>query len=277
MTLKTASFKPLLALSVAVAATLPSLAQAHRSWLLPAATVLSGAEPWVTVDAAVSNDLFYFEHNAARLDNLIITGPDGAAVKPENQSQGKHRSVFDLKLSQPGTYRIALVNKGVTASYKLNGETKRWRGTEEALAKEVPANATELNVTRSLGRVETFVTAGKPTEKNIQPSGEGLELAPVTHPNDLFAGDSATFRFVLDGKPAANVEVVVIPGGIRYRNQLGEIKLTTDAQGQISVKWPAPGLYWVSASVGGGRGEGSAQPQPQRRASYAATFEVLPQ
>jgi hypothetical protein len=33
-------------------------AQAHRAWLLPSATVLSGTDAWVTVDAAISNDLF---------------------------------------------------------------------------------------------------------------------------------------------------------------------------------------------------------------------------
>jgi len=45
----------LLALLLALA--LPNAAQAHRVWLLPAATVLSGDEPWVTFDAAVSNDI----------------------------------------------------------------------------------------------------------------------------------------------------------------------------------------------------------------------------
>ena len=50
-----------LALLAAAAVTMLSAsAQAHRTWLLPSATVLSGKAPWVTVDAAVSKDLFYF-------------------------------------------------------------------------------------------------------------------------------------------------------------------------------------------------------------------------
>lgn len=36
-------------------------AQAHNVWLLPSTTVLSKSE-WITVDAAVSNDLFFFNH-----------------------------------------------------------------------------------------------------------------------------------------------------------------------------------------------------------------------
>ena len=48
------------ALAVSLSVALPMAAHAHRAWMLPSATVLSGNEPWVTVDAAVSNDLFYF-------------------------------------------------------------------------------------------------------------------------------------------------------------------------------------------------------------------------
>ena len=33
----------------------PLPAEAHRTWLLPSSTVLSGQEPWVTVDAAVAD------------------------------------------------------------------------------------------------------------------------------------------------------------------------------------------------------------------------------
>ena len=43
--------------ALALAICLPLSAQAHRAWMLPSATVLSGEEPWITVDAAVSNGI----------------------------------------------------------------------------------------------------------------------------------------------------------------------------------------------------------------------------
>ena len=58
---------------------------------------------WVTIDAATSNDLFFFDHNPMRLDNLKISAPDGTAVKAENAS-GEFRSTFDVPLNEPGTY-----------------------------------------------------------------------------------------------------------------------------------------------------------------------------
>lgn len=273
-------------IALALAAVLPLSAHAHRSWMLPSATVLSGNEPWVTVDAAVSNDLFYFEHNPVKLDGLLAFAPDGTKATPENLSTGRYRSSFDLKLSQKGTYKLAVVNDGMMASWKVGTETKRARGTAESLAKEIPANAEGLSVSRNQSRMEVFVTSGKPSDKVFEPTNQGLELAPITHPNDLFAGDQASFRFLIDGKPAAGVEVTVIPGGIRYRNQLGEIKVTTDADGKFSVKWPAPGMYWLSASHGGAprpaagaapAGPSGSLDKPMRRASYSATLEVLPQ
>jgi uncharacterized GH25 family protein len=260
------------ALSAALLAPLAS--HAHKAWLLPSATV-STVDQWITVDAAVSNDLFYFNHVPLRMDNLAITAPDGSKGTPENQHTGKYRSVFDLQLKQNGTYKVALVNQGLTASYEQNGARKRWRGTAEKFATEVPADAKNLQVSESAGRVETFVTAGKPTEAALKPTNVGLELLPVTHPNDLYAGEAAKFRFLLDGKPATDLEVVVVAGGTRYRNEQQEQQLKTDANGELSVTWPTPGMYWMESTLEDQKT--SLKQAKQRRISYVATFEVLPQ
>ena len=260
------------ALTAALAA--PLAAQAHRQWLLPSMTVLSGSDPWITVDAAVSNDLFIFEHVPMRLDGLVITAPDGQSVEAQNAATGKYRSTFDVKLDQRGTYKIASVGDGVMASYKLNGEQKRWRGAEADLKAAVPAEATELRISHNQRRVETFATVGEPTTEALKTTGKGLELAPITHPNDLFAGETAQFRLLLDGQPASGVEVSVVRGGGRYRNDPGEMKVTTGADGAFSVTWPEAGMYWLEADVRGGQSpiEGA-----QRSAGYVATLEVLPE
>ena len=263
--------------ALALAACLPLSASAHKAFLLPSATVLSdGGEAWVTVDAAVSNDLFYFNHNPLALDNLIITAPDGSKLAPENANKGKFRSSFDVRMSQPGTYTLAIVSDGLSASYEnAKGEKKRARGNAESLAKNIPTDAKNVQITQSQNTVETFVTLGKPSDATLKASGRGLELVPVTHPNDLFAGEPATFRFMFDGKVAANLKVSVIPGGTRYRDAQDEIALTTDANGEFAVTWPSAGMYWLNASVEGGKP--TAPKATSRRAGYTATLEVLPQ
>ncbi|EGI77087.1 DUF4198 domain-containing protein [Hylemonella gracilis] len=297
------------ALAVSAAALwLPTAAQAHRSWLLPSGTVFAGQDPWVTVDAAVSNDIFYFEHFPGNLENLVVIGPDGKPVEAQNQAKGRYRSVFDVKLEQAGTYRIALVNDSLNASYKVGNETKRVRGTAESLRKDIPKDAQDVRVTRSQTRIETFVTRGKPSGEALKPTGRGIELVAVTHPNDLVAGETATFRFLDDGKPAAGYGVTVILAGKRYQDKLTELNLDTDKNGEIKVKWPQAGMYWLeveparpAAPQGGpqaggpgmqpgpngqggpgmqggpGPGPGGTLDKPARRVGYSLTLEVLPQ
>ena len=263
------------AFTAAALLALAPLASAHKAWLLPSQTVVAGQNPWISVDAAVSNDLFYLNHVPLRLDGLVITAPDGSRAQPQNAATGKFRSVFDVKLTQPGTWRLGVVNAGLNASWKEDGKPRRWRGNEASFATEVPKNAQDLQVSQSYGRVETFVTSGAPNDTALKPDGKGLELVPVTHPNDLFAGEAATFKLQIDGKPAAGLEVEIIRGGTRYRNTQDEIKVTTDAKGSFSVTWPEAGMYWLQA--GSEDDKTTIKQAKQRRLSYVATLEVLPQ
>ncbi len=255
-----------------LAAVLPFAASAHKGWLAPSKTVLN-VDQWITVDAGVSTEPFVRDHNAMKLDNLVITAPDGSAVPAENTASGKLRSTFDLQLKQVGTYRIAILNEGMNASWTEDGKPKRWRGTADKFAAEVPAKAEGLKVSESQGRLETFATAGKPNDTALKPTGKGLELVPVSGIADLFVGEEATFRFLLDGKPAPNLEVEVIRDGTRYRNAIGEKTFKTDADGLVKLSWTEPGLHYIGASVQDAK---TSVPQAkERRASYTATVEVL--
>jgi uncharacterized GH25 family protein len=253
-----------------LALALPFAAQAHRPWIIPSATVLSGDSAWVAFDAAVSNELFYADHNAMRLDGVVVTAPDGSVDKIQNPFTGKYRSVFDVQLSKPGTYKIGSFSNTIMASWTENGEVKRFRGTPEDFAKQVPANAADLKTIKSSNRNETFVTRDAPTTTVFKPTGKGLEFVPVTHPNDLVSGEAATFKFLLDGKPAADLEVTFAPGNSRYRATPGEIKVKTGPDGSFKITLPEAGLYWMNATVRsgetgrrpGGEGGGEGGPRP---------------
>ena len=265
--------KKSLALIAAVAAlALPMSAQAHRAWLAPTSTVLSGAEAWVGFDAGMSNGVFIPDHAAMNLAGLVITAPDGSTAQAENMMRGRYRSTFDLHLTQPGTWKVANVMNGITATYKQDGEQKRWRGQAAEFPGALPADATEVVATRTSNRIETFVTLGAPTDTVFTNPADGLALIPVTHPNDLVAGEAATFKLSLDGVAAANVEVTVARGGTRYRDNPEEMTVTTGPDGAFTVTWPEPGMYWLNASVrtpAQGDTIGS-------NAQYVAVMEVLP-
>ena len=264
--------KPLALIAALAALALPMSAQAHRAWLAPTATVLSGTDAWVGFDAGMSNGVFIPDHAAMNLAGLVITAPDGSTAQAENMMRGRYRSTFDLHLTQPGTWKIANVMSGVMATYRENGEEKRWRGAAAEYPGAIPAGATDIVATRTSNRIETFVTLGAPTDTVFTNPGDGLVLIPVTHPNDLVAGEAATFKLSIDGLAASGVEVTVARGGARYRDTPDEMTVTTGPDGAFTVTWPEPGMYWLNASVRApAKGDSTAA-----SAQYVAVMEVLP-
>jgi len=250
-------------------------AQAHRPWMVPTQTLIeSDRETWVTIDGAVSEGLFDVDHMPLRMDGLLVIDPDGASSPAPAATVGKHRASVDIPLPKDGTYRITLAATNVMGSYKLNGEQKRFgRGGPS----EVPAGATDVKTTTTLQRQDTFVTRNKTSSGALKPTGVGLEMVPVTHPNELHAGEKASMRFLLDGKPLANFPFSLIPGGVKYRGTANEVRLTTDAKGEASFTLPAPNMYWLSAAYPANAPRGPGVEGPAKRYSYSATLEIQPE
>jgi uncharacterized GH25 family protein len=276
-----------------------SAAHAHRAWILPSVTVFSGEEQWVSVEAAVSNNLFFPNHRPVALAQIEVRAPDGSPVELQNATSGQIRSSFELQLKQQGTYVISLrpgsgrrpamggpggkqsadgkqqPQGNLMGSYTENGKPQRWRGSPETLVSEGVASKPDFKLTESGGRsVVSFVTLGKPSTETLKPTGKGFEVEYVTHPNDLFTGEPATFRFLMDGQPAANVEVALVRGDDRYRDESGEVTLHTDANGNVKIDFEETGRYWMEATYAQ---PGTLHGVPSvKNFTYVATFEVLP-
>jgi uncharacterized GH25 family protein len=261
---------PLLSLAIGMSA---SVAHAHGVWIAPSSTVLS-APQFVTFDAATSSVPFMIDHRPLVIDALEIIAPDGSKVTPVNVMKGELRTVFDAKLEQQGTYRVELVRSGFRANWKdSENKPKRFMGTAEALAKEVPADAKDLRVTETDSRLENFVTVGKPTA--LKTAGKGLELVTATHPNDLVTGEPIEFTFLVDGKPTEGVEVAIIRAQSRYRNSTEEKTYKTDKSGKLKVTLPEAGMYWLDADFKDDKV--SNKMAKERALAYVITLEVLPQ
>lgn len=282
----------------AMLASVPAQA-APRSWMLPSETMFTGSgDEWLTVDAALSTDLYYYDHPAQNWQPTVLS-PDGTSGGVENFAKARQRLTFDVHILQRGTYKVSIFTESVSGSYMLGGERKMFpRGTTPAtLAQAIPEGATDVWSAVNTSRIETFATAGEPSTTVFKPTGKGLEMVPVTHPTELLKGEPATFQFLLDGKPAAGLTVSAVNGGVRYTGNIEQLSLTTDAEGKVTITWPNAGMWWVSVSSGGGRAEGgpasgaqgapAAAPTPGEgprppmgppspRSSYAMTVEVLP-
>lgn len=269
-------------LAAALTASIASPALAHRQWLLPSTTTLAGTSEYVTVDAAVSNDLFYADHVAMDPAQIKVWQPDGTPAQIENGARGRYRATFDVKIDKPGTWMIGTERTGVMGSFKMDGET--WRvggrgrpggapGRSVATPAEIPANATEVKLTEMDAKNRIYVTADAPTTQAFKTTGKGLEFVPITHPNALVADEEGQFRFLIDGQPAANLKVTVVPGGKKFRESEEAQELTTGADGVLRVKWPVPGMYWLNAEHSDAK---AATPRAtERRLGFTTTLEVV--
>lgn len=265
--------------AVLLTALLSLTAQAHKRWLLPSNFSVSEHQ-WITVDASVSNNLFYPDRRWP-LEGIKVINPQGKEQGIENALEGKRRSVFDVNLDQDGTYKIGVKGDMYFASYPnpdyKEGERKNIRiraWSLEDLDKKVPSDVKDVKFARSINRLETYVTVGEPTNEVFSIEKSGLEFSPVTHPNDLYQGEKATLQFLVDGEPTAGVEVVVVWDGTRYRDQENELTLTTDEKGQVTFDLDQAGRFLVEASY---EKDTSEQPKfKQTYLGYLATFEVLP-
>lgn len=262
-------------LALASVLALSSAANAHKMWIKPSQTVLSGEKAWVAVDLAASNDIFVFNHVGLNPASIVSQAPDGSVVEAQNPHKGKIRSGFELLLDKEGTYRISAEREPTVYYSPASKSEKRWRGTlAEFKAKKYPKGLNPDNFSQYSGQTETFVTLGKPSKSTVKASDKGLDVEYLTHPNELYQGEEARFKLVADGKPAANAKVVLIRNNSQYRNDPEAIELTTNAKGELAITWDKAGMYWLNARVSDKQG---VVPSKKRSLGYTAIIEVLPQ
>lgn len=223
-----------------------SVASAHNVWIRPSSTQLSGEKDYVTIDNGASDIPFDVNHRGRPAENLHAYAPDGKEIEKENLMAGKLRTSYDVKLTQQGTHRFTDELHFIQFNYDDGGKSVRWRGSPEKYQKENPMADKKREKYKQLTlNTETFVTLGEPTAEVLKPAAKGLDLEYLTHPNELYAGETAKFRAVYDGKPLANARVRLAKDGMRYRTH-DFIELKSDADGLITIDWPGAGMYWLS-------------------------------
>lgn len=299
-------------IAATAAVTLAAPALAHRMWLLPSATTLADLGQYVTIDGAISNDLFYADHFPLPVVQVKVWAPDGTMREVENPSTGRYRSTFDVKIDKAGTWKIGTEGTSLNGSFKVNGEEWRVGGRRNmpappggmarvgaagapaamppreggamggpmggpprnsvASAADIPANATDVKLTEVVSSNYVFVSAGEPSTGVFAIKGKGLEMQPVTHPDSLVSDEPAQFRFLIDGKPAAGLKVNVVPGNKKFRAAEQAQELTAGADGLVRVSWPVAGIYWINAVATDNRA--STPRATERRMSYTMTVEV---
>lgn len=261
------SFRPILALALAALA-LP--ATAHTPYLAPASFDVR-PDSIVTLDASFAETFFVPD---VVFDNsvFVVTLPDGSTRAPDTVQRLKTRAVVETALpSQTGTYRFSTGSRlgAVFRTWELNGKT----GSSRDPTVPLPAGATLTSHYQSLSRSEVYLTAGGPTTTALKPYGSGLELVPVTHPNDLYRGEHFDFTVQYDGAPLPNQKVEIHRATGDGTVQPAPETLTTDAAGKARFALAQAGTYLALIRYRGPAPAGAAAPQYGN--NYTLAFRVL--
>lgn len=260
-------FRPFAALLLTALA-LP--AAAHTPYLAPASFSVQ-PNSVVTLDASFAETFFVPE---VVFDNseVVVTTPDGRQHPADTVQRLKTRTVIEHTLpGQKGTYRFSTGNRlgAIFRTWELNGKTESTRDP----AKPLPAGATLTTHYQSLSRSEVYLTAGGPTTAALTPYGTGLELVPVTHPNDLYRGERFDFSVHYNGTPLPAQKVEIHRALGDGQPQPAPVTLTTDAAGKASFALDQAGTYLALVRYRGAAPAGAAAPVYGN--NYTLTFRVL--
>jgi len=251
--------------ALGAAALLTAQAAAHSPYLLPNVFSAEGRDH-VTVQASFTES-FFAPDVAMKSEDWNVVGPDGVrtGLTPVMLAD---LALLEVAMTAEGTYRISSgARVGRTAkAYRKDGV---WEFLEPGAT---PPDGTEAVDMQSLTLADTYVTRGKPSPAALEPRGAGLELVPLTHPNEAVAGETLALRVLFDGKPVAEEAVMLHRADEAYAGT-APVQATSTAEGKVEFAPAEPGVYLAMIRY---RVAPAAAGEPWRSFTASVTFDVQP-
>lgn len=295
----------------ALAAMLAPSVLAHGGpYLLP--TQFAITRDYVSVQGAIGNEVFFIPQSPIRNGSFYAINPAGVRSKLDGVTTLKDYVAIEAPTVEKGTYRLT-TGDDLSRTTKFALVEGSWRmvraanaggpggqprpaqpqaeqrpqaapaaGAAPATPPQRPRFIEESALTpdmqvvevKTVNKAETYVTKGKPNDGATKVSGQGFELRPITHPNDIYVDQGFEFELLEDGKPLPNVAVEIARAGNFYDEKKEYAELQTDAKGRGKVKFDAPGAYILLTNYPAPSRDRAAAPAP-RSYSYSLTFEVM--
>lgn len=289
-------------LKIALIASLPVLSHAHTvsPFLLPDAFDTTTSN--VTFQSAITVEKFFVPSNNFKT-TYVITNPEGKHTALNATASLKRFSIAEFDLPTEGTYRIRTQDAvGNSGKYALiDGRWLRVRPARPGqmtapqppmaaqqektpapanaqpprmiAADQVPANAKILEVVNHY-IAESYVTKGKPTAISAV-TNKSFEVKLITHPNELYSGESLKAQVLYNGKAVPNLEVDVFKGASSYepnaKREQPHVK--TNAKGEFEIKFAQPGIYLITTAYPDANPDNTKKPNTETF-TYGLTVEV---
>lgn len=249
-----------------MAATAAPSAQAHMPYVLPTQFDV-GKGDHVTVQSSFAEDAFVAEV-AMRDAPFHLVGPAGDELPTQPVTHLRDLTVFEAALPQDGTYRVTSGQRaGRIGKMFRQGDTWAMRGE----GAEAPAGATMVDV-QSMTLADAYVTRGQLSAGALKPTGTGLEIQAITHPNAIVAGSGAQFVLLFDGKPLPATQITLFRSAGVYDGRKIAGQVSSDGDGRFTLKPDDAGTYLILVRHRGAAPAGSQT--PYRSYTYTLAFDA---
>ncbi|MDP2212939.1 DUF4198 domain-containing protein [Phenylobacterium sp.] len=244
-------------------------ATAHTSFLSPSVFSTGEAEV-ITLQAAFAEDYFFRPEIAVTSEDFHLYRPDGRRDSYARIETFKQTTVLESDLTEPGTYRF-------TTGLRLGriGMQVLKDGAWTPLAPGAsPPPGAEVKTSQTATVADVYVTKGAPTGAVLKTEVGPLALRLGAHPSAIFADDPLTLEVLFDGAPLVGNEIEVDREGGDYEEPRFKQRLSTDAQGRVTLRFDRPGVYLIMTRHRAPAPAGSAT--DLRSYTTSLTFEVTP-
>lgn len=225
-------------------------AEAHVPYLKP--NLFEVTHQRLQIESAFTEMPFQADF-AMDVPSFIMVGPDGATTSLTATTKTKAAVYLEPKIMDEGTYRISTgVRKGPL--YKAI-ETKEGKLYFADDMKRFEGAKTSMQYFNS---ADTYLFKGVPNYRQT-PLNEGIEIIPLSSPNELNIGDSLAFQVLDHGKPATNARVVVIYDNEHYQTHregdfydvenIRESNIYTNSDGRFTFTPHQAGLVLLFVTI----------------------------
>jgi len=214
--------------------------RAHQAWILPNFFRTEQNPAWLSFDTTWGDSAFT-PMEGPGLQQIWIVGPSDQRRTPPLLYVGKTKTVGECELDQSGTYRIEAFKPPTYWTRVVDGDAEKWLRK----SKDLVGDAKIVRSDQYWSKAVAYVTVEKVTTEPLASQNDLLELAPINHPNEIFAGTVFQARLFGSGTPMPDHPIKVFAEG----SQAHEATVThnTDKEGLLSVKFDQPGRYLLVA------------------------------
>ena len=218
---------------------------AHQQWLTPNFVFQSGESAWLSFDHTFGDQRFQAASGPGSYYSWWIVGPDGLRHGIPHLFLGKTRTVGEVELTEPGTYRLVAVEDMMPwTQLKIDGENTWQPGTR--------ADFEGFEIERSTvfyNKSVSYVTLESTSVSSLGSTGDPLEIVFEQHPNDLKAGKGFQIRVLASGEPLSNQEVRMFSDYSQGHDPTETC--STDANGRCEFEMSKPGRYLLATNTEG--------------------------